>query len=103
MTRDRLLHLIAQGEGQRLEFKRSLAELEDSVCSVAAFANAEGGTLLFGVRADGTVIGVTLTTGKYAQLFGVDRRTAQRDLGKLVVKGQARRIGQGASTAYQSA
>jgi len=32
MTRDELLHLIAQGEGQRLEFKRSLAKLEDGVC-----------------------------------------------------------------------
>ncbi len=41
MTREELLHLIAQGEGQRLEFKRSLAELEDSVCTIAAFANAE--------------------------------------------------------------
>ena len=46
--------------------------------------------------------GQTMTAGKYAQLFGVDRRTAQRDLGKLVIKGQVRRIGQGASTAYQS-
>jgi predicted HTH transcriptional regulator len=35
-----------------MEFKRSLAELEDSVCTIAAFANAEGGTVLFGVRAD---------------------------------------------------
>ena len=60
MTRDELLHLIAQGEGQRLEFKRSLAELQAGVRTIAAFANAEGGTLFFGVRADGTVIGVTL-------------------------------------------
>jgi ATP-dependent DNA helicase RecG len=60
MIRDELRHLIAQGEGQRLEFRRSLADLEDGVCTIAAFANAEGGTLLFGVRADGTVSGVTL-------------------------------------------
>jgi len=45
MTRGDLLHLIAQGEGQHLEFKRSLAELEDAVGTIAAFANAEGGTL----------------------------------------------------------
>jgi len=38
MTQDELLHLIAQGEGQRLEFKRSLAELEDSVCTIATSA-----------------------------------------------------------------
>ncbi|MBM4460719.1 MAG: hypothetical protein FJ011_23665 [Chloroflexi bacterium] len=60
MTRDELLQLIAQGEGPRLEFKRSLAELEDGVRTIAAFANADGGTLLFGVRPDGTVIGVTV-------------------------------------------
>jgi ATP-dependent DNA helicase RecG len=60
MIRNDLLRLIAQGEGPRLEFKRSLAELEDGVRTVAAFANAEGGTLLFGVRPDGAVVGVTL-------------------------------------------
>jgi predicted HTH transcriptional regulator len=55
MTRDDLLRLIAQGEGPHLEFKRSLAELEDGVRTVAAFADADGGTLLFGVRPDGAV------------------------------------------------
>ena len=45
MTRDELLRLIAQGDGQRLDFKRSLAELEDGVCTIAAFANTEGGTI----------------------------------------------------------
>jgi len=68
MTRDELLHLIAQGEGHRLEFKRSLAELEDAVCAIAAFANAEGGTLLFGVRVDGTVIGVSLGANTHEQV-----------------------------------
>ena len=71
MTRDKLLHLIAQGEGQRLEFKRSLAELEDSVCTIAAFANAEGGTLLFGVRADGTAVGVTLGANTREQVVNI--------------------------------
>ena len=60
MNRDDLLRLIAHGEGPCLEFKRSLAELEDGVRTVAAFANADGGTLLFGVRPDGAVVGVTL-------------------------------------------
>ncbi|MGA9347185.1 MAG: helix-turn-helix domain-containing protein [Anaerolineae bacterium] len=71
MTRDELLHLIAQGEGQRLEFKRSLAELEDAVCTIAAFANAEGGTLLFGVRADGTAVGVTLGVNTREQVVNI--------------------------------
>jgi ATP-dependent DNA helicase RecG len=68
MIREEVLHLIAQGEGQCLEFKRSLAELGDAVATIAAFANAEGSTLLFGVRADGTVIGVTLGTNTREQV-----------------------------------
>ncbi|MGA9347186.1 MAG: ATP-binding protein [Anaerolineae bacterium] len=71
MTRDELLHLIAQGEGQRLEFKRSLAELEDAVGTTAAFANAEGDTLLFGVRADGTLIGVSLGANTREQVVNI--------------------------------
>ena len=55
MTRDDLLRLIAQGEGTHLEFKRSVAELEDGVRTVAAFANADGGAALFSVRDNGTV------------------------------------------------
>ena len=60
MNVDEVRRLIAQGEGPRLEFKRSLAALRDGVRTIAAFANADGGTLLFGVRDDGSVIGVTL-------------------------------------------
>ena len=41
MTPDEL-GILPQGEGQRPECKRSLAELEDGVGSVAAFANARG-------------------------------------------------------------
>jgi ATP-dependent DNA helicase RecG len=52
--------LIAQGEGPRVEFKRSLTALRDGVCTIAAFANTDGGTLLFGVRDDGSMIGVDL-------------------------------------------
>jgi ATP-dependent DNA helicase RecG len=55
MTPEEVQSLIAQGEGQRLEFKRSLAELERGVRTVAAFANTEGGQLLFGVRDSGEI------------------------------------------------
>jgi len=45
--------------------------------------------------------GQTMTASRYVQLFNVNRRTAQRDLGGLVAKSQAKRIGQGAAIAYQ--
>jgi len=54
------LALITQGEGQQVELKRSLAELETGVRSVAAMANADGGHVIFGVRKDGTVLGVPI-------------------------------------------
>jgi len=60
LTPEEVRALIAQGEGQKLEFKRSLAELERGVRTVAAFANTEGGHLLFGVRDSGEIIGMTV-------------------------------------------
>jgi len=40
MNAEQVRRLIAQGEGPRLEFKRSLAALQDGVRTIAAFANA---------------------------------------------------------------
>lgn len=61
--------MIAQGEGELLEFKETLRwdlrqglvhkRLEDSLLkAIAAFANYKGGTLLIGVRDDGAVPGL---------------------------------------------
>jgi ATP-dependent DNA helicase RecG len=58
MNMNDLQQLILQGEGQQLEFKRSLAELETAARSVAAFANADGGIVLLGVRDSGEIVGV---------------------------------------------
>ena len=61
-----LTALAAQGEGARLEYKRELpADSKESkrkiFKTVVAFANGEGGTLLFGVDGDddtGTIVGL---------------------------------------------
>ena len=50
--------LIAQGEGQRTEFKESFGEERQAIESLCAFANSEGGTVLIGVRDDDQVRGV---------------------------------------------
>lgn len=60
MTPEEIRTLISQGEGQRLELKRSLAELETGVRAAAAMANTDGGHVLFGVRDDGTILGVEI-------------------------------------------
>ncbi len=60
MTPEEVRDLISHGEGQQLEFKRSLAELETGVRAAAAMTNADGGHVLFGVRDDGIILGVQI-------------------------------------------
>lgn len=50
--------LIAQGESETVEFKRSVAELEQAVETVAALANTRGGLVLIGVNPAGEITGV---------------------------------------------
>ena len=52
--------LIAQGESETLEFKRSTAELDQVVQTVAALANTRGGRVLIGVGSDGRIAGVDI-------------------------------------------
>ncbi len=77
MTIEELEALIAQGEGQQLEFKRSLAELETAVRTLVAFANTEGGTVLFGVRQSGEIVGVEASQTSKEQL--VNKVTSSTD------------------------
>ena len=49
-------------ENEKLEFKRSTAELREGVISIAAILNKHGGgELYFGVRPDGTPIGMDIS------------------------------------------
>ncbi|WP_298445981.1 ATP-binding protein [Ferrimicrobium sp.] len=55
--------MIAAGEGPTVEFKSDISEpntrLRKNICkTVAAFANGDGGRILFGVCDDGTIIGI---------------------------------------------
>jgi len=62
MTEDDVLRLMTAGESQTLEFKPSLgrgAQAEGTE-SLAAFANRDGGKVLFGVANDGTLKGVNI-------------------------------------------
>lgn len=57
MTKEQLHKLIAQGEGQQVEFKKSVAELDKVIQALAAFANtnANGGCVLIGVVDKGKI------------------------------------------------
>jgi Putative DNA-binding domain len=58
--RTQLAVLIAGGEGARAEFKRELpgADPTGAMKTVAAFANGDGGAIVFGVDDEGTVVGL---------------------------------------------
>lgn len=58
-----LMALVSGGEGAAVEFKRVIpgsgTDLREKVCrTIAAFANGDGGHVLFGVGDDGTVVGL---------------------------------------------
>lgn len=60
MTPEEASELIQHGEGQKLEFKTSFAEEKRAIQSLCAFADADGGTVLFGVAPDDNVVGVSI-------------------------------------------
>ena len=47
---------IEEGEGFEIEFKRKVSSPEKIARALIAFANTKGGTILFGVDDDGSVI-----------------------------------------------
>ena len=50
--------IIEQGEGFKIEFKRRISSAEKIARTIISFANTKGGTILFGVDDDGSVVGV---------------------------------------------
>ena len=50
--------LIGQGEGFTVEFKRRISSPEKIARTLISFANTRGGTILFGVDDDGSIVGV---------------------------------------------
>jgi len=72
---DRTPRLIAQGESRTLEFKETLDRPERVAREVVAFANSGGGTLLVGVRDDGTVAGFAPEAGLEEWLAHVGSET----------------------------
>lgn len=51
---DTLKHLIAQGEGERLDFKQTINSAQKIAKTISAFANTKGGKLLVGIKDNGS-------------------------------------------------
>jgi len=58
------LHPFGTQESEILEFKESLSEREKAGEVLCSFANKDGGTLYFGVKNNGDLIGVSGATEK---------------------------------------
>jgi ATP-dependent DNA helicase RecG len=57
MDLGQLRQLAAQGESDRVEFKKSTHDLKGGMETVCAFLNGKGGRVLFGITADGRIVG----------------------------------------------
>ncbi|MDI1234393.1 MAG: ATP-binding protein [bacterium] len=57
--------LIATGEGSKLDFKQTISDAPKIAKTLVAFANNKGGTLLIGVRDNGSLAGIRSEDEKY--------------------------------------
>ncbi len=57
--------LIAGGENQRVDFKFEISDSRKIARTFVAFANADGGKLLIGVKDNGTIAGIRAEEEKY--------------------------------------
>lgn len=58
MEYKKILHLIEQGEGLRVEYKQRFSTFEKIAKEMIAFANTSGGYILFGIDDDKSVYGI---------------------------------------------
>jgi len=128
MTQDQLHKLIAQGEGQRLEFKESVAEIDRVIQTLSAFANTnpDGGCVLIGVgdrsKVKEVVIGkettkqisdkiaaltdpvlypeIEVVNRDYIELNGIAKRYSVVELNDLMNKGVLKQMGKRRATYY---
>lgn len=61
MNLDDLQELVAQGESDRMEFKKSTGDLKGGLETICGFLNGNGGQVLFGVTSVGKIIGQTIS------------------------------------------
>lgn len=80
--------LIAQGESERLELKRSTAEMKRAGETLCAFLNGDGGKVLIGVGPDGKLVGQEVadsTLRDLAAMLGRFEPPVRVDTGRMDV------------------
>lgn len=61
----KIIRLIATGESETLDFKQTISDASKIARTMVAFANNKGGTLLVGVRDNGSIAGIRSEDEKY--------------------------------------
>lgn len=64
--------LVSLGESSKLEFKKSLADINKIGATISSFSNTEGGTILIGITDNQKILGLEITDNvqkKIANLF----------------------------------
>jgi predicted HTH transcriptional regulator len=61
----KIQRMIALGESDTLDFKQTISDASKIARTIVAFANNRGGTLLIGVRDNGTICGIRSEDEKY--------------------------------------
>ncbi len=85
MNAAELHRIIAQDEGQTVEFKLESEKQSDLAETLAAFANAQGGCVLVGVADDGQVVGVARVKNVADRLYAAARRVVPSLHGAVTV------------------
>ena len=74
MNPDELRALVAQGESERLDFKKTTGELKGGLQTLCAFLNGPGGRVLFGVTDSGIIRGQDVTDPTLREVANEIRR-----------------------------
>jgi ATP-dependent DNA helicase RecG len=71
---EELRHLVAEGETERVEFKRSTGQRTDGARAACAMLNGAGGFVLFGVTEQGEIVGQQISTHTLEEVANELRR-----------------------------
>jgi ATP-dependent DNA helicase RecG len=83
--------LLTHGEGESIEFKRSTGEMKEAMQTLCAFLNGIGGTVIFGIRPDGTAEGQDVTDKTLREIAQATERFEPAVLSIRRAKAEARR------------
>jgi ATP-dependent DNA helicase RecG len=74
MDLEELRQLVALGESERLEFKKTTGELRSAMAALCALLNGSGGEVLFGVSDSGKILGQDVTDATLREVAGELRK-----------------------------